>query len=106
MDRAGIGEDMCRPYHDVNQAVYVLGRIVKAGIGGINMRMAGLADGARREAGMDSIGRRKAMAGAATGRRQVGRIVPTGRFVGASGKRGAVAIDVGTLEIRCCKDRA
>src|SRR6266567_4408699 len=68
------------------------GCVLEAVVGRIDVRMATAARGARGMGG----GGRIAVAGAAAGR-QVVRLAPDGRLIGAAGDRCSVAVSVGAL---------
>jgi hypothetical protein len=100
VDRAGIRECMRNTARNVDHAVHVLRGIVKARVTRVDVSVAVLADRARREAGMDGVRRREAVAGAASGRCQVIRVAPYRRLVRAAGKCGAMTVSVGALQGR------
>jgi len=78
VDRAWIGEVMRRCARNVDHPIHVLRGVVKSGIGGIDVRVAVFADGARRESGMGRVGWREAVTDAATRGCQIIRLVPDG----------------------------
>jgi hypothetical protein len=102
---SGIREGMGNPPGHVDHPVHMPGRIVKAVISGIDMLMAGLAGGCRREPAMGRSGRREAVTRAATCRGQVIGIIPTRRFVGAADTGCPVTIGIAALQVGCIKHR-
>lgn len=97
---------MSYPAYDVDRPIHVLRGIVKAGIAGIDVRMAGLAGSSRRDAAVGRVGRRESVTSAAAGGGEVIRLTPDGRLVCASGKCGPVTVGVRALKGRLVINRA
>ena len=100
VDRAGIREGMRYAARNVDHAVHVPRGIVKTRIARVDVSVAVFTNRARREAGMNGVSRRKAVARAAARGFQVVRVAPYRRFVCAAGECCAVTVGIGALEGR------